>query len=76
MPGWNLGHTQSLMQWVKWSLYPELKWQGCQHDHAPLTSAEAKNNFSRTATAPYAIKTRTASALPLSFMSETVLGYN
>jgi hypothetical protein len=37
-----LGPTQPRIQWLPWALSPELKRQGLEADHSPLTSSEVK----------------------------------
>jgi hypothetical protein len=41
-PGWLWGPPRLLYNGY-WRLSPEIKWQGCEADHPPQSSAEVKN---------------------------------
>jgi hypothetical protein len=47
-----LGPTQPPIQWVPGALSLGVKWPGCEADHSPPSSAEAKNAWSYTSTPP------------------------
>jgi hypothetical protein len=49
-----LGSTQPPIQWVLGALSPEVKWLGCEADHSPPPSVEAKKIWMYTSTPPYA----------------------
>jgi hypothetical protein len=36
--------TQPPIRWALWALSQEVKWQGCEADHSPPSSAEVKND--------------------------------
>jgi len=48
----NLEPTQPPVQWVLGPLSLGVKWLGCEADHSPLSSAEAKNAWSYTSAPP------------------------
>jgi len=48
-----LWRTQSPIQWISWSVTPEIKWPGHEADHSPTSSTEVKNAWSYTSIRPY-----------------------
>jgi hypothetical protein len=59
-----VGLTQPLNQWVPGTLSPRVQQPGCEADHSPQSSTEAKIEWSSTSTPQYALMscTRTASS--------------
>jgi len=53
-----LGPTQTLIQWVSWTLSLEVKRTGREDDHLPPSSAEVNNAWSYTSTPQYAFMAR------------------
>jgi hypothetical protein len=53
MPSPALGSIQPPFQWGTGSSFPKVKQVECEADHFPLSSAEVKNVWSYTSTAPY-----------------------
>jgi hypothetical protein len=49
-----LGPSQPPIQWVSGALSQGVQRPGCEADHSPLSSAEAKKTWVHTSTPPYA----------------------
>jgi hypothetical protein len=56
------GTHQPPTQWVLGSIFPGIKWLGCEADHSAPSSAEVQNVWSYTSAPPYVLMSCTGTA--------------